>query len=1066
MPNTPSPLSQLKFLALKQLTFPKLILVLITILSISVSTYLYLELVAIKQQQKTEEKSHAPNKATVVVNTSPPSKPINKPKKRDQDTSRLKKETFDKALYKTKYSVMPFLHNNSNNTPKPFSFFDDNKLRGINSRVTKEKRTFGIRTKSYDGGGGHDTYMQPSAGKITLDGVTFKNIETYDLINGKENRLFITTPGLADLGSGKLKVLGDPSLDTIVMDGCLQWSEQNHQDGFKTFIATDTQSRKRKVVLDKHLNTKIQKTCNSDYEQKHHIDTAKNISLKNKQDDEKTEPNHPIKQYTPQKENNIDIYSNWANGFRDITLRKNLKLLTAIMREANFPTEFPHYSKSGGGSKYTIENLYFSPKSSPVSSIQNRRDCGNEHRSVHYGIFTNPTDARAGIKCSHGNQLYSLNDASESIDDSWGNDLVFPGKGEDHIDLGWGQDIVVLEKEWGNKTIIKTCHNSEMKDETTFHSDTPLRTAYVGIGMHFYSREDDLFIMDVFPSSPAGKAGLKKGDIITKLSGRPISQISKNEVITTLRGRRNKEINIQYKWHPTSDIRNVSLKPTVIDRTHKNRFKKNANKPDKSNQVTFDWPYKYFNFLVFGPGIYKEDIEEQAPGKFVHKKTGDVVTLPNCFNIFYSGDINFDFDAKKEAVLVSTNKKLLPEVENYKEIPTSMLTQFKAGDELDKFVEIQSRQFLSRFKNGDFFDEEFVLHKKEEALKDIRQRQISLISHHDDNLDGIVSRDEAEASISKRYKNSMKNNLDQKYKMINNSMQQLMAFDTNTDDFITRDEMLKVSSKEKEKALKTIRQRYDRYFEFDTNDDKKVNYPEFKSTLETSFKIVDLNDDKIISKDEYSALHNKIQTLKYQKKRSVQAITLLQYSAAVRSSIIRTITRRKTKLEDFLFDSYHEEKTYDEPNKYVFHPSSGGNVNYKEPNSLFLEKNKASQWIFSSGWQIEKIGTDKSFPSSNEIIAFLPYISHSACKQINVKAGIKNNGIDADNDNIPRGTKNNILPQSSHGMTKKNPGITKLLDVIGQTAFARKSFGCFDTSDGNGNPNDGPYVYYHALIEQ
>ncbi len=75
-------------------------------------------------------------------------------------------------------------------------------------------------------------------------------------------------------------------------------------------------------------------------------------------------------------------------------------------------------------------------------------------------------------------------------------------------------------------------------------------------------------------------------------------------------------------------------------------------------------------------------------------------------------------------------------------------------------------------------------------------------------------------------------------------------------------------------------------------------------------------------------------------------------------------------------------------------------------------------------------------------------------------------GMDADGDGIFKGSSNNVLPNEIHAMTKANPGFTKQTDQINESPFSGQPFGCYDMSDSNGVAGDGPYVYYHVLIER
>jgi carboxyl-terminal processing protease len=59
---------------------------------------------------------------------------------------------------------------------------------------------------------------------------------------------------------------------------------------------------------------------------------------------------------------------------------------------------------------------------------------------------------------------------------------------------------------------------------------------YVGVGIQVLQRGSDVVIANVFPGSPAQKAGLASGDVITAVNGRSILGASLNTVTTAIRG--------------------------------------------------------------------------------------------------------------------------------------------------------------------------------------------------------------------------------------------------------------------------------------------------------------------------------------------------------------------------------------------------------------------------------------------------------------------------------------------------------------------------------------------------
>ena len=989
---------------------------------------------------------------------------------------------LDKAKYIAKYKSAPLLENDisvlaAQQSLKPFSFYIGSRWNHRTaSTIESEKKRYGIRSQSYDLKGGRDLLSIGKASDVTFDGINLRNIEMFNLINGEKNKFYVLTPGLAGLNEGALEISGDVDLDKVVLDGCLDWSENQADDKHRKFTAKDIEGSTRDIHVEKHVDIVIDEKCITDYKTLHHIVTAENLSIKGKEEpDDKTADQDQffLERYTPDKQSNLEIYAHWANGYEDLNLRRNLKLLTTIMEKTDFPTEFLRGTDAARG-KYFVENLYFSPKSSSIITEKNNRTCRNTKNAIPQNassIVVSTSFENSSYNCSHGNQIYSLSDANDKVDDSHGDDIFFPGKGVDVIDTGWGQDIVVLEQNWGKKTIQKTCHGVKIDEDATFHSNVSSRAAFTGVGIRLSVKKEGIFVMGVLPSSPAEKAGLKKGDIITTLSGLPVDAFTQKEIINTMRGDTSKTLDIKYLSHPSGELKEAKLNRGVIDFSDMYVNSPKSNDPNADNQILFDWPYTYNSFVVFGPGIHKDDLIEKAPRQWVHKDSGDSLTVPECVSFFFAGDIDFEFELDKEILEASkiaksnSDKASTPKttIEDYKKIPKSMLSSLRTGNTSQRFLRSLTQSFVSHADDNNIIDSSYIDDRKEEEIKKAKRHQISKFINYDDDLDGNVTKAEAKRFFENSYQRI--NDLERKYDMVQKATNEVMAFDIDQNGIVTREEMVTLNDEAKKASLSRIDQMYSLFLPFDTNEDDKVTYTEFKEAMERIYATVDTDGDDNISNSEYNILRTKMNELPPTQKVDHRINTPTQYPASVRTAIIRMMVKNATQKDELLFDRYNDEKTYAEVDNYVFHPL-GGSARYSEPNPYYLEKDKSPKWIFSSSWQIQGIGTDKKGLSSNEIIAFLPYISHEACIRTNLQLGIEMNAIDNDGDGIPKGSKNDILPKASHSMTQNNPGIKTLIDVIGQGAFIGKPFGCFDLSDDNEIPDDGPYVYYHTLIEQ
>ena len=83
-----------------------------------------------------------------------------------------------------------------------------------------------------------------------------------------------------------------------------------------------------------------------------------------------------------------------------------------------------------------------------------------------------------------------------------------------------------------------TTYLDEQNSEFLFDS---LRSTYEGIGVRL-SNDEPALIDEVFPDSPAAKAGIKKGDIIKSVNGVEVKDKSANDIATLIRG--SEEVNI------------------------------------------------------------------------------------------------------------------------------------------------------------------------------------------------------------------------------------------------------------------------------------------------------------------------------------------------------------------------------------------------------------------------------------------------------------------------------------------------------------------------------------------
>ena len=62
-------------------------------------------------------------------------------------------------------------------------------------------------------------------------------------------------------------------------------------------------------------------------------------------------------------------------------------------------------------------------------------------------------------------------------------------------------------------------------------------SAYEGIGASLGTTKDGLFVVQVFPGSPAAKAGVRPGDRIVAIDGRSPKDLGSTEAAAAMRGK-------------------------------------------------------------------------------------------------------------------------------------------------------------------------------------------------------------------------------------------------------------------------------------------------------------------------------------------------------------------------------------------------------------------------------------------------------------------------------------------------------------------------------------------------
>jgi carboxyl-terminal processing protease len=86
---------------------------------------------------------------------------------------------------------------------------------------------------------------------------------------------------------------------------------------------------------------------------------------------------------------------------------------------------------------------------------------------------------------------------------------------------------------------------------------------YVGVGIQVLQRGSDVVIANVFPESPAQKAGIAKGDVLTAVDGRSMVGASLNTVTNAIRGPQNSAVVITVRG-PSGITQTARMTRTVL----------------------------------------------------------------------------------------------------------------------------------------------------------------------------------------------------------------------------------------------------------------------------------------------------------------------------------------------------------------------------------------------------------------------------------------------------------------------------------------------------------------------
>lgn len=200
--------------------------------------------------------------------------------------------------------------------------------------------------------------------------------------------------------------------------------------------------------------------------------------------------------------------------------------------------------------------------------------------------------------------------------------------------------------------------------------------------------------------------------------------------------------------------------------------------------------------------------------------------------------------------------------------------------------------------------------------------------------------------------------------------------------------------------------------------------------------------------------------------------SMTQYPASLRTTLIRMVLSG-TGVESMRFNPPSElPGSNSDKTLYVFE-SDGGSALYIDAPAELMNNSTKGTWFFNTNWALPQIGTNAANQDGNEVIAFLPGIKSSVCKEVNKQFSINTTNCAVFN-SIPT-----LLTTSDETLINDNQNDAYVASFpttpetfngndSGGTceAFTGQPSGCFyDAALDIGN-GAGEFVFYSVLLER
>lgn len=465
---------------------------------------------------------------------------------------------------------------------------------------------------------GRDTFVSQREGYLDLDGVTVISSEILQLENGLPNDVHILATGLSRLSERALELKGDPGIDTVYLDGCLSWDNPKPSANSEKSVVYSARDRYGNTAsLTVSPQVKVDRlTPRQITDWIHATEKFRGIP------------------YLPQDENNIKVYQAWLDTVQLPKVREAFSAILAAMKNGQMPTELLSEPPRGADGKFLLSPFYMNGRSSLTALIPEGGSCAGISVPHYYNEVNLITaKGRADFSsCPPGKRAYILSDAQDELNIESGLTTYYTGAGNDKFNLGRrGTDLIVLAKGWGKQVITKECERPAYDNNIVSRVAPP--QVFGGLGITFQLTPNGIIVESVLPGKPADRAGLSRGDIISAIDDKPVTRMTKAEILVAIRGSSGTPMGITFTSGVPGRTRSLQIaRERITVPSHANNTLQQTPVP-----IDYKWKYPFRSFIIFGPGIFPVDIEV-SKSALKNKKTGDEITFPsgNCFNLVYA----------------------------------------------------------------------------------------------------------------------------------------------------------------------------------------------------------------------------------------------------------------------------------------------------------------------------------------------------------------------------------------------------------------------------------------------